>query len=378
MITDSSPNITIVGGGVAALEGALALRDLTQGRANLQIVSASNEFVYRPMTVREPFAFPPAHRYSLEQIADDIGATLIVDRFAWVDAANHVAHTESGRSLAYDALLLGLGARMRAPLEHATTIDDARMDGLLHGVIEDVEGGYLRRIAFVATGRVGWPLPLYELALQTARRAYDAGVEVEISLVTPEERPLAIFGPAVSTAVAELLDEAGVRFVAPVYARMPDKNHLELSPGGRRLTVDRVIALPELFGPAVRGLPAAEHGFIPVDDHAAVRGVADVYAAGDATDCALKFGGIAAQQADAAAQQIASRAGAPVSPRPFRPEMHGMLLTGGQPRYISARITGGRGFSSEISDTAPADHSAKIAASYLAPYLERLDHAGVA
>ena len=41
---------------------------------------------------------------------------------------------------------------------------------------------------------MAWPLPLYELALMTAGRAYDMGVDLETTIVTPEERPLAIFG----------------------------------------------------------------------------------------------------------------------------------------------------------------------------------------
>jgi hypothetical protein len=55
-----------------------------------------------------------------------------------------------------------------------------------------------------------------------------------------------------------------------------------------------------------------------------------------------------------------------------------MLLTGHAPLYISARITGGRGFDSEISDTPPEHPPSKIAATYLSPYLQRLDHAEVA
>ena len=69
----------------------------------------------------------------------------------------------------------------------------------------------------------------------------------------------------------------------------------------------------------MRGLPAALNDFIPVDRHCQVRGVERVYAAGDATDFAIKHGGIAAQQADAAAEAIAALAGAPVKPKPSIP-----------------------------------------------------------
>jgi len=50
-----------------------------------------------------------------------------------------------------------------------------------------------------------------------------------------------------------------------------------------------------------------------------------------------------------------------------------MLLTGGKPRYLSARITGGQGFSSQIADTPTWSPPSKIASRYLAPYLEQQD-----
>jgi sulfide:quinone oxidoreductase len=103
-----------------------------------------------------------------------------------------------------------------------------------------------------------------------------------------------------------------------------------------------------------------------------VRGLQRVYAAGDATDFAIKHGGIAAQQADVAAQSIAAMAGLAAEPGPFHPVIHGILLTGGKPRYLSAQITGGHGWGSQITDAPTWCSPMKIAAKYLAPYLEKL------
>jgi sulfide:quinone oxidoreductase len=367
--------VVIAGGGIAALEAALALRDLAGERLALQLVAPNAEFSYRAMSVREPFAYGAASRYSLAEIAGDIGAELIVDSFAWVDSERQIAHTEGGVELAYDALVLGMGARTRAVYPHALTVDDRRMDELLHGIVEDVEAGYVHSLAFVAPGPMGWPLPIYELALMTARRAYDANAQVEITVVTPEATPLAVFGDQASQAVAKLLRDAGIVTVASATAEVPSAGNVVIEPGERTLSVDRVIALPQLFGPAVRGLPGDEHGFIPVDPYGQVRGVPCVYAAGDATDFAIKHGGIAAQQADTVAQSIAALAGAPVTPAAFQPEIHGTLLTGGKPVYLTARITGGHGFSSQITDQPTWTPPVKIAARYLAPYLDQRDRA---
>ena len=365
--------VVIAGGGVGAIEAVLALRDLAQDRVSITMLTPQEEFVYRPMAVREPFAYGPAERYPLDRIAGDLGIELRRQAFAWVDADARTAHLAEGEEIRYDALLLALGARIHTRYTHAHTVDDRHLDDILHGLIQDVEAGYVKRLAFVVPGRMGYLLPIYELALMTMSRAYEMGMKLSATVVTPEDAPLGLFGLGASQGVAELLREAGIETIASAYAEVPRWDTVIVNPGERRLEVDRVIALPELYGPAVRGLPAAEHGFIPVDVHGQVRGVERVYAAGDATDCAVKHGGIAAQQADAAAEAIAALAGAPVQPQPFRPVIHGMLLTGGKPRYLSARITGGHGYASEISDEPAWSPPRKIVARYLAPYLERLE-----
>ncbi len=365
--------VLIAGGGVAALEAALALHDLGGERVSLTLIAPNRELVYRPMTVREPFAYPTAGRYPLEKFANDVGAELVKDSFAWVVAPERVVHTDSGAQHPYDALVLGLGARVHVRYEHAITIDDGRLDEQLHGLIQDVEGGYVKRLAFVIPPRMAWPLPIYELAMMTATRAYDMGVEIAVTILTPEDRPLAIFGDGAAGAVSKLLAGKGVEVITSAYCEVPQSGQLVIKPGDRHLEVDRIVALPELYGPAVRGLPAGSDGFIPVDLHCQVRGVERVYAAGDATEFAVKHGGIAAQQADSAAESIAALAGAPVEPKPFHPRIHGIVLTGGEPLFLSASVTGGHGFQSQITDEPTWSPPTKIAAKYLAPYLEARD-----
>jgi sulfide:quinone oxidoreductase len=365
--------VLIAGGGVAALETALALKDLAPGLTEVTVIAPNTEFVYRPMVVREPFAYGRARRYPLAPIVGDAAATLLPGELAWIDPAVQSIHTKAGESIEYDALVLALGASITERYEHALTINDRDLDETMHGLIEDVESGYVHRLAFVSPGRMAWPLPLYELAMMTAGRAYDMGVELETTIVTPEDAPLAIFGSAASDAVAELLASARVKTINSAYAEVPSSREVVISPGDRHLSVDRVVALPELCGPSLRGIPLGENGFIRVDPHGRVPDVEHIYAAGDATDFPIKQGGIGSQQADAVAQSIAALAGAAVTPERFSPVVRGMLLTNGKPRYLTARITGGQGFSSEISDTPTWSAGAKIAARYLAPYLDARD-----
>lgn len=363
--------VLIAGAGVAGLEAALALADLAPGLTETTVLAPSKEFVVRPLTVREPFSMARADRYELEPIVADAGARLVREELAWVDPDARVAHTRGGAELAYDALLLALGARVTPRFKHALTIDDRRLDETLHGLLQDLEGGYIESLAFVAPGRMAWPLPLYELALLTAGRAYDSGVNLRVSVVTPEDAPLSIFGANASAAVSARLAEAGIEVHASSYAEVPRTGEVVINPGERLLKVDRVIALPELHGPSVRGIPLSEHGFIRVTRHCEVLDLDGVYAAGDATEFPIKHGGLGSQQADTAAEAIAARAGAAIDPKPFQPVVHGMLITAGRPLYLTARITGGHGFSSEVSDEPTWPAGTKLATRYLSPYLER-------
>jgi sulfide:quinone oxidoreductase len=365
--------VVIVGGGVAAVEAVLALHELAGDHVATTVLAPNEEFVYRPMTVREPLAYSPAARYPLAAILADAHAELIAGSIGWIEPEKHLVHTASHAELEYDALVLALGARLHARYNHAVTIDDRRMDDALRGLVQDIEEGYADSVAFVAPGRMAWPLPLYELALMTAGRAYDMNIDLQATLVTPEEKPLAVFGQVVSDGVAALLAGKGIRTITSGYAEIPRPGEVVISPGERRLQVRRVIALPELYGPAVRGLPVSEHGFLAVNRFCRVPHAGPVYAAGDAVDFPIKQGGIGCQQADVAAESIAKLAGVEIEPHTFDPVMHGVLLTDERPRYLRADITGGRGFASRFSDEPIDGVTHKIAGRYLAPYLERLD-----
>jgi sulfide:quinone oxidoreductase len=157
----------------------------------------------------------------------------------------------------------------------------------------------------------------------------------------------------------------GPRDIAPT-----PSGKIIVNPGERELQVDRVIALPQLSGPALSGVPATEHGFLRTSPNCELLQLERVYAAGDCVDFPVKHGGLASQMADAAAESIAALAGAPVDPHPFEPEIMGMLLTGGKPLYLHAKITGGHGFSSEASEEPLWSPPSKIASKYLAPFLD--------
>lgn len=369
-------NVLIAGGGTAALEATLALRELAGDRVAIRLLAPEPEFIYRPLRVREPFSGPAARHYSLAAFARDTGAELRQDAFKWLDPSRHTVHTQNGEQLGYDALLLAMGARLRPRFKHALTLDDRKLDEQLHGLIQDIEAGYIHRLAFLSPSPIGWPLPLYELALLTAHRAFEMNEDASVTIVTPEESPLAVFGDEVSNAVGQILQDAGVGIVSSPHVETPASGEVRLYPSNQSLHVDRIVALPELFGPSTPGVPKRHgHGFISVDEQCHVRGLDRVYAAGDATDFPVKHGGLAAQQADVATAAIARLAGAHLDPPKWVPEMRAVLLGAKAPLYLSARMTGRHGSCSVVSSDPDWSPSTKIAARYLSPYLESRDRA---
>jgi hypothetical protein len=202
--------VVIAGGGVAGLECMMALRDLEGDDLRIVLVSASDEFAYRPLAVAEPFSLGRVRRYPLAPIAADFAAELVQDSVVEVQPGERRAVCASGATLDYGALGLAPGARPEAPLPHALTFGAPGSRAQLEALLDDLRAASCRDVAFLVPPETSWSLPLYELALMTAGEAPEG---TRVWLVTPERRPLAVFGPAVSGDVARVLEAAGVQFV---------------------------------------------------------------------------------------------------------------------------------------------------------------------
>ena len=336
--------VLVVGGGIAGLEALLALDDLAGDRADLTLVAPEAEFTYKPLTVEEPFTLSPAERHELEPWVEGLGASFVRGAVDGVDPAAHTVELADGPPLTYDLLVVCVGGRPRPAFQHAVTFmasgDSLSVDATLDQSAEHGSG----TLAFVVPPGVSWPLPLYELALMTRRRAEQSGRgNTRLTLITPEQAPLIMFGQVASDAVAEYLEARGIEFRGSTLVREDESGDLILAPAGDRLEAGAVVALPAIDGPGIPGLPSDDGGFIPIDDHARVEGVPDVYAAGDGTNFPIKQGGLGTQQADAAASDIAARLGAAVEPEPFHPVLRGQLITGAESLHLAHDLTGGHG-----------------------------------
>jgi len=333
--------VLIIGGGVAAVEAALALADLAAERAWISVIAPEPDLVLKPLVVEEPFTGQPVESHELAPLLETVGVDLISGALARVDTTARRVELADGGRLDYEALVVCVGGRADPAYHDAETFWSNSGDLAVNELIERADDSAQGTLALVAPPRTAWPLPLYELALMLRRRAIELGrAELAIRLLTPEDAPLLIFGRPASDAVAELL--AARRIKVQCGTRVTEEaGGLISHPPGAPVPADVVIALPRIEGPRVAGLPSDGHGFIPVDAHGRVEGLDDVYAAGDGTDFPVKQGGLAAQQADAVAEHLAAKLGAGLEPQPFRPVLRGQLLTGGESIQMRRPLTGG-------------------------------------
>ena len=77
--------ILIAGGGVAGLESAIALHEMAGDRVEVTICSPSEDFIYRPFAVAEPYGASRAMRYGMEELAKRCGADFHLASIASVD-----------------------------------------------------------------------------------------------------------------------------------------------------------------------------------------------------------------------------------------------------------------------------------------------------
>jgi sulfide:quinone oxidoreductase len=362
-------NVVVAGAGVAGLEAVIALRALAGDQVNITLLAPEHDFVYRPLSVGEPFALGAARRIPVAELAETFKLDLRRDGLASVDPDLHMVTLGSGERLHYDKLIVAAGAQQKPAFTHALTFRGQEDAETVHGLVTDIEGGYSKKIAFIVPSGVAWSLPLYELALMTAHRAREMSQAVEITFITPEERPLVVFGPQAAADVAQLLADAEITVHCSRSAEVPAKGTVVLHPTGEQLDAQRIVTLPVMEGRVLEGLPADAKGFLPIDGYARVTGVDDVYAAGDGANFPLKQGGIACQQADAAAEHIAQAAGVALEPHPFRAVLRGKLMTGHDPHYMSHDVSGMNPRDDSTSEHVLWWPPTKVAGRYLAPYL---------
>jgi sulfide:quinone oxidoreductase len=345
-------HVLIAGGGVAALEAAFALRALAGDLVDLEILAAEPKFFYRPQAVFEPFGGVRVQAFELAELAKGLGANLTLGELASVVPEARVVRTAQGMTVPYDVLVIATGATPTAVLRDAVQFrgpaDDDRIAAIALSSTRDDDSP----LTLAIPARRTWPLPIYELAF---------------GLRSISDRPLTL--ATVEQAAGEALGRTGSAHLAALLASRSVKlvTNVDFEGFARETT----IAAPELRGARIFGIPADDDGFIPTNLFGAVRGVEDVYAAGDITCSVVKHGSLAAAQADTVAESIAAAAGAALAPSPFRPVLRALLACGSESLWVRRDLADPHD-SGLVSQEPLWSPPAKIFARHLAPALAEL------
>jgi sulfide:quinone oxidoreductase len=366
MSANQPMHVVIAGAGVAALEAALALRELAGELVTVELVAPEREFRYRPLSVAEPYGYGEMRRFPLDRLVAAAGAQLRVGSVSEIDAAAKSVTLADGTEISYDTLLVATGVNAREAVPGALTFGGPADRESLSALLDRAKAGELRRIVFTRPPTPIWPLPLYELAFQTAEHLSSEMVRgIQVVVATPEPAPLALFGRSASEEIARLLEIRAIEFTPNVSPLCWEGGALHLT-NGDRIEADAAVSLPRLEGEPMDGLPQDDSGYVATDELGWVLGLTDVYAAGDITDFPVKQGGIAAEQADTVAAAIAGDAGASVRPHAFEPVLRGLLLTGMHPRFLRSEHEGRW----SVVDSQPLWWPpAKIVGRHLSPFL---------
>ena len=281
----------------------------------------------------------------LERFAADQDVRLVRDSLAAVEPERHEAITAYRGRLPYDALLVCVGARPVRALPGAITFRGGRDAAAVRAALDAMQPGDrghdrvrgpLRRLLDAAALRAGDPR---RRAPARARGAGAGRDDVARGRAAGGLRRRRLDrGGAGSSTLAASSSSAGARAIAA------DAGELELD-DGRRI---QARAVDHASGPASAGAsPDCRQdaaGFIAVDEHGRVPGADGVYAAGDVTTFPLKQGGLATQQADAAAEAMLAALGpahraAPVRAGPQGRPLHRprARLSARHPRRRAAR-----------------------------------------
>jgi sulfide:quinone oxidoreductase len=304
------PSVVVVGGGPAATELGFVLREHVGTGVSLTFVIPPSGDRTRPLPGVEAFSVMRRRAQDLPAVVAALGARLRSGRVVAVDGDRRRVRLADGGTIPYDLLVLAPGARARPVFDSAalTLYGDAGPQAA-ERVLAELRRVPGRPLSFVVPPGVTRALSLYELAVLTGLEARARVPDSRLRLFTPEAAPLSAFERVAQRGIAELLDEACVTVV-------PSSSVFEAIDGRARVGAvrtllgdDQLVALPVLEGPALPGVPSTADGFIPIDDHGAVCGLEDVFAAGDATTCPIKHVDVACSQASTIADVIAVHAG---------------------------------------------------------------------
>jgi len=288
--------VLVLGAGMGGVEAAISLAQKLKGKAEIQLIS-NRDFLYiYPASIwltvgkrtLEDLSLP------LPQLAELHGFTFLHQEVAAIRTAEQTVVTTQ-QDHAYDYLVVALGSAKLKPkgVEHILTICGAPTEGMQiqERFLQLVERGQGK----IALGFSGNPEdatavrggPVFEVAFNFDTYLRQKGLRDRFDLT--------FFSP--SAAPGQRLGEKGlVRIQAAFTERnihtITGKKIKEFRADGvtfvddSQIDADLIVFTPGLTGnPVLKNsdLPLTSAGFIPVNNHAAVEGIANTYVIGDSS-----------------------------------------------------------------------------------------------
>lgn len=291
------------------------------GHARITLVSDRDEFLFKPNTIYIPFGKDPQElTLSLADATSKRDIAFVKARVQDVDPATKTLVSTAG-PIRYDHLMLATGASMRPEeipglKENANTIwtpsEMLRLRESFQRVVQEAGQGRRQRVLFIVPKNNKCAGPLYEMVmmLDTWLRRRDGTLrgQVAIEYATYEKGYIQAFGPRLNDLVEKEFGLRGITGHKAVVLKSvePGKANFE---DGSSLPFDLCVSFPPYVASTrFSKLPSDDRGFVQADFATRqVQGHRDVYVVGDAGDFPVKQAFLALLQADAAAEQLASR-----------------------------------------------------------------------
>lgn len=295
-------HVVVLGGGIAGLSTASALRSLlpTEDRITVVEKHASHVqglsllWILRGWRRTEDVAVTPN-----ENALPGVG--LLRAEVRTIDIESMSVKT-SRDTLHYDALIIALGAQLNTKL----------IPGLAGALQSGAAGEFCtpsgaesahHRLQNLRSGRVALvvsslpykcPGAPWEAAFLSDDLLREVGVRenIDLHIYTPEPQPMPVAGPVVGAALVEMLDSRNIghHFNEPLASIDQTVGQLTFT-SGTRADFDYTLVVPPHQPPKpVREARFSEPGWIPVDAHHLTTKVSGVWALGDNSSITLTNG----------------------------------------------------------------------------------------
>ena len=288
----------ILGGGVGGLVAAHRLRRALPRDHRVILIERERQHLFQPslLWVAVGHRRPEQIQRPLDRLAQK-GVELVHATVEVIDPSRRVV-TAGGREYTGDAVIVALGAEL-APETIPGLVDGGHNLYTVGGAmairdaLQSFRGG--RVVILTATPAYKCPAAPYEAAMlvEAWLRRHGQRESTELDFYAAEPGPMGVAGPAVSSAVRQIVESHGIRY-------HPEHQLVSVNPGARSLAFangatagyDLLIYIPPHRAPAVvrRSGLAPEGGWIGVDRRTFETTVPGVYAIGDVTTVPLAMG----------------------------------------------------------------------------------------